>query len=510
MRPITNSEINTAIKFTKNKAPGLSEIKQIHLLHLPPNCIQILSQIYNSILATHYFPLILNHIKMIFLNKPGKSIMSPINYRPICLIEIILKIFEKIIAQRLSYFMEHNYLYTENQFGFRPYRGTQHSIALIKTTINENLNQNYASIVATRDVEKAFDTVWYAGLLYKINNLPIPGLDFLKLIYNFLTCRTIHPFFLGCEGDTFVPQAGVPQGSSTGPNLYTIFVNDHPKPIYKSSLYMQFADDGISISRSDTSSKTKRRGSQAKRKLLKEIKQTKNWENDWKIKSNSSKMSIALFGASNTKINKKSPVTIDGVHIPISKSVKILGYKLSINKHSTQHINTSINRARNQLHKLRRFSNAPSKMKSILYKTLIRPILEYPSVPLATTTKTNLVKIQRIQNQALRYIDGSKRSDKIKMSSLHEKYKYPAMNIRLYKLAKKCINKIINTYSPDLDKNPVAYYKYSDFQITDAPIKPRKRPILQKINKYISNNKKCLLYKLNKDNVWPEPEPIYV
>ena len=84
------------------------------------------------------------------------------------------------------------------------------------------------------------------------------------------------------------------------------------------------------------------------------------------------------------------------------------------------------------------------------------------------------------------------------------------MNVRLYKLAKKCINSIINTYSPDINKNPIPFYKFSDYEITEEPLKTRKRPVLQKINKYISNNKKCLLYKLNKDDLWPEPEPIYV
>ena len=63
------------------------------------------------------------------------------------------------------------------------------------------------------------------------------------------------------------------------------------------------------------------------------------------------------------------------------------------------------------------------------------------------SSKSNLAKIERVQNQALRFIDGKNLSDKIKMSSLQDK------------LAKKCINSIINTYSPDIDKTPVPFYK---------------------------------------------------
>ena len=184
---------------------------------------------------------------------------------------------------------------------------------------------------------------------------------------------------------------------------------------------MQFADNGITITRSETNTKTKRRGFQAKRKLIKELKQTKSWENDWKIKANTSKMSIAVFGAASTVLNKKAPVHKEGENVPISKSVKVLGYKLSTNKFSTQHITTSTNKAKKQLLKLKRFSKAPPKIKSVLYKTLIRPILEYPSKPIAMSSKSNLAKIQRVQNQALRFIDSKNLSDKIKMSSLHDK-----------------------------------------------------------------------------------------
>ena len=255
---------------------------------------------------------------------------------------------------------------------------------------------------------------------------------------------------------------------------------------------MQFADDGITIVRSNTRNKfnSKRKRLQARRKLIKEIEITRKWENKWKIKSNVNKMSIASFGACNQTLNKRNPIILDGVQIPIKRNVKILGYSLSVNKYSTSHCKLITNRARNQLFKLNRFRNAPSKIKSKLYKTLIRPLIEYPSVPVANTNKGNLSNLQKIQNRALRFIDGKTIADKIKSSSLHEKYKMPAINVRLHKLAKKCINSIINTYSPDINKNPVPFYKYSNYEITKDPIKPRKRPVLQMINKYITNNKK--------------------
>ena len=124
---------------------------------------------------------------MVFIGKPNKSLSIPLNYRPICLIELLIKIFDKIIANRLQYYIEYNNLASERQFGFRPNRGTQHSIALITTAITENTDQRFSTFLATRDVEKAFDTVWFPGLLYKINQLPNINTDFTALMFNFLT-----------------------------------------------------------------------------------------------------------------------------------------------------------------------------------------------------------------------------------------------------------------------------------------------------------------------------------
>ena len=108
---------------------------------------------------------------------------------------------------------------------------------------------------------------------------------------------------------------------------------------------------------------------------------------------------------------------------------------------------------------------------------------------------------------ALRFIENVTLRDKIKSSSLHERTKIKAFNVRLHRLSTKSLNTIINNYSPNSDLNPGLVYKFSDYEITTDPIRTRKRPILQRINKYLSAKRKCKLFKLNKE--WPEPLPIY-
>lgn len=98
---------------------------------------------------------------MTFIPKPNKDKSNPLNYRPICLLEIILKLFEKIIAQRILYFLEfNNLLTTEKQLnGFRAQRSTttQHPIALAQMVIDSNSKTGKTTLITTRDVEKALN-----------------------------------------------------------------------------------------------------------------------------------------------------------------------------------------------------------------------------------------------------------------------------------------------------------------------------------------------------------------
>ena len=161
----------------KRKAPGESKIGHQIIKQLPDNIIEYIANIFNASLAAGYFPKKFKSAILKLIPKEGKDATIPVNYRPIALLDNIGKLFEKIINSRLRQFLEGNNLYNSQQYGFRQGKSTTHVTNLIHECIKQNHAQGFKTAILSKDVQKAFDTVWHSGLIWKIHhkfNLPMP------------------------------------------------------------------------------------------------------------------------------------------------------------------------------------------------------------------------------------------------------------------------------------------------------------------------------------------------
>ena len=511
LRPISITELNNAIKNTRNKAPGPSGLRIIQFKYLPLNCKNMLVNIYNGITVTKFFPQCLELIDMIFIKKPSKDPTNPKHYRPISLMEVALKLYERIISQRLQYFLEYHNLYSEKQFGFRQNRSTQHAIALADIAIESHKATKKTILIASRDTSKAFDCVWQIAMLQKIANLPTMDFDFVTLIKQFLDFRKIRPKFNGEVGNLIYPKAGISQGSSLGPLLFIIYVNDHPTPVFKDTLTFQFADDLTHIVCSDGQGPS-RRTKQALTKLKYELEATAQWEEDWKIKCNPDKSTIQAIGTSTAAINKYGGIQINNQNIPIINSTKLLGATITKNKSSRALIINNITKAKISLQKLWRFKEAPSKIKITLVKALIIPLLEYPSITLRNVSLQNKRKLQAIQNKALRFVFNIKLSDKKRVTEMHNEANMEPLNVRIDRQYHKILNKMKQEYYVTKDQTKEINYKYSDYTINQPTLRTRRRTIAQRIRKYITgpNFHKDIIKDITPMERWKPPDPIYL
>jgi hypothetical protein len=90
---------------------------------LPIIGIKYLTQLFNAVLLKGYFPAQLKVTQIILILKPGKP-NELTSYRPISLLPILSKVFEKILLKRLLPMVENNRLIPSHQFGFRQKHST--------------------------------------------------------------------------------------------------------------------------------------------------------------------------------------------------------------------------------------------------------------------------------------------------------------------------------------------------------------------------------------------------
>ena len=421
--PITNDEINAIIKHLKKTCPGQSGINKTILQNLPQVSIIRLTNIFNASLAAGYFPDSFKEAIIKLIPKPGKSPRFTSNFRPISLLEVPGKIFERIINKRLRSHLELNELLNPLQFGFRTGRGTTHALALATESIAQQKADKGHCHVALRDITKAFDKVWHAGLKYKILHLGLPT-SMEKLLCDFLEDRKARIRLGTALGDSFSLECGVPQGSVLSPTLFTIYTNDAPPPVR--GINVAYADDVTQIVGYPGRSKA-----MAQRALVTALESQNEFENKWKIKTNINKFKIIRLGSR----DQDEIITNDTVHETTGRGT-ILG--LTITKTGYyEHVKNRRNIALQSLIKLYRFKDMPTKIKTQLVKTLVLPILDYPPIPTHTLSKTQISKLQKIQNRALRFATGQRYPYTLNTREIHHITKTIPVNQRLHLQAEK-------------------------------------------------------------------------
>ena len=172
-----------------NKATGSDGISGQMLLLCDNSVVLPLKIIFQYILVSSSYPDMWKLANVIPIFKKGDKQLIK-NYRPISLLPICGKIFEKIIFNNLYNYLNRNNLITNNRSGFRPGDSTTNQLLYLVTEIHKAFDDPKSLEVRAvfLDITKAFDKVWHDGLLFKLNQNGISG-GLLKLSENYLHDR---------------------------------------------------------------------------------------------------------------------------------------------------------------------------------------------------------------------------------------------------------------------------------------------------------------------------------
>ena len=189
--PIGWMELQQALESSKrNSSPGPDAISYEMMRNLPMCAQKYLLDLFNRIWSEGKLMKDWKEALVIPIPKPEATKSEPQSYRPIALTAVMCKLFERIVTNRLTWYMESLRLLNPMQSGFRKQRSTCDHIVRLQDNVNKALHNNEHTLAIFLDFSKAFDMVWRAGLLYKLRRLGIGGRIY-NWIADFLTGRKI-------------------------------------------------------------------------------------------------------------------------------------------------------------------------------------------------------------------------------------------------------------------------------------------------------------------------------
>lgn len=404
--PMTENEVRTqVISLNNTNSAGNDEI-----------CTNILKQCIDELTSVLTYLINLSFEKGTFPQRLKLSIVRPIlkkgckydigNYRPITLIPIISKIFEKCMLTRLIQYCTKYHIINPDQYGFQKKKSTTLAMFAMIREVLTNVDMKKLTTVLFLDMSKAFDMVDHDTLLRKLEGIGVRG-NPLQWIESYIrdrhqavviskTMKENHYTRQEYQSRYIHNSFGVPQGSVLGPFLFIIYINDIIKLTRHKTIL--FADDISIVVTSTLKEGLTQHETEINNTLFDIIK----WLEINNLKINLSKTCFVQF---NKLIKYNFNISYDGVDIEQTDIVKFLGIYIDEGISWKSQIEKVCDRINRFAYVLKRLRNATDR-KTILtaYHAYVASVLRYGL--LLWGNGVNINKVFVTQKKCIRAIYG--------------------------------------------------------------------------------------------------------
>ena len=439
--PSLDVVINLLRNIDEQKATGLDMIPS-RLLKIAASIVApSLTGIFTKSIITGIHPSEWKIARVTPVFKKGvKSNLN--NYRPISVIPVVSKVFEKIVYDQLYQYLNDNQLLSSCQSGFRPLHSTLMALLEATNSWSVNIANGFLNGVVFIDLKKAFDTIDHEIILRKLSYF---GADqaTVKWFQSYLSNRTQRCNVNGNLSTASTVTCGVPQGSILGPLLFFLmYINDLPSCLRVAAPRM-FADDtSITLSAKTVAD--------LKLAVTSELNNLTCWLRANKLSLNVAKTELMIIG-SRQRLNaqrEEIDLSIDDRTIKRVDHTKSLGLtidaQLSWSKHVDE-ISKKVSSAIGALKRVRPFF--PTDVAVQIYNALILPHFDYCSPVWDGLSGCLSNKLQKLQNRAARVITQSPfdTSSNLLLAML----KWEKLSLRRKKQKALIMYKTLNELAPD-------------------------------------------------------------
>ena len=408
----------------------------------------------NEIWRTGKFPEDWHKAVIIPIPKPGKDKTEATNYRPIALTSCICKTMERMINDRLVWFLQSNNLISGIQAGFRKNYSTNDHLVRLESFIRDAFIKKEHCVAIFSDLEKAYDTTWKYGIMKDLHSIGLRG-RLPNFISNFLSDRSFNVRIGSTLSDTFEQEQGVPQGSILSPTLFNIKINNIVKRVNDTDSSLYVDDFGIFYKSKNMEN--------IEFRLQRCLNKVETWATENGFKFSKTKTQCVHF-CQLRGLHPDPVLNIYGSPIPVVEEAKFLGLLFDKKLSFIPHIKALKAKRLKALDVLKVLSNTnwggDRSVLLNLYRSLVRSKLDYGSIVYGSARKSYLKCLDTIHHQGLRLALGAFRTYPVE--SLYAESNEPSLYTRSEKLSLQYTTKLAAN-PKNLAHNCVFNPKYERF-----------------------------------------------